>query len=290
LRKLGLRSAVQRLAKRSRVQKRIAQHQRAFDWAEAIREYDNALYSYVVEESLQFQDVLDLYPLHKRVLGLVEYIIIPRLISRGVLGKGASSLWTNAFTDKTTKLAQAALPTNADKLATLESEGNWVLHSHSHATSNPIDLATLLDGIVARMSSAGEVAGVSVNLQPPTPQVHARQLGALADSSSPEAACMTLYLGKVALMLRNAIEHGTDRVQGNGLLVDTTNYWEDRAGKSVLDWLRDTATQTQVSWRSGPLLPATLPGAANAFVLTPTSLHRCLVLLSLVINAGLSHL
>jgi hypothetical protein len=34
-----------------------------------------------------------------------------------------------------------------------------------------------------------------------TPQLHAQQLGALADRTSHNAACMTLYLGKLALML-----------------------------------------------------------------------------------------
>ena len=102
---------------------------------------------------------------------------------------------------------------------------------------------------------------------------------------------MTLYLGKVALMLRNAVEHGTDRVRRDGLLVDTTHYWDqNRGGKPILTWLTDTATQPQVSWRFATSLPATLPSAANEFLLTPDSLHRCLTLLSLVMHGAFSQL
>lgn len=302
LRKLGVEGAVRRRI--AAYLERSEGGEWAWDWTRAIFEYQSALYDDDIEQSLHLQDLLDLYPLHKRVLGLVEYILVPQLVSRGVGGNAASALWTNAFTGWRdaagvvhSGLSSASLPTRADLLATLETEGNWLLYAADHEASGrtgPIGLAALLDGIVARMSSATEVAGVSINLQPPTPQEHARQLSALADRSNRNAACMTLYLGKVALMLRNAVEHGTDRVVRDGLLLETPGYWTEERGPRnnrlpVFDWLRDAALR-QASWRSSTSLPTTLPGAANALLLTPGSLHRCVVLLTLVMHGGFSQL
>jgi hypothetical protein len=271
---------------------------------DAINEYCTLLYSDNPQTSLHIQNILDLYPLHKRVLGLVEYMILPRLEKRGLRGN-ASAIWTQAFTgeidnnngrQRTPGLSTASWPLWPDKLATLEPEGNWLLHAVDHEAadrSGPIDLATLLDGIVARMTSAGEVTGVSVSLHQPTPQIHARQLAVLADRSSDSAACMTLYLGKIALMLRNAVEHGTDRVGREGLLLETSGYWTEERGPRnnrlpVFDWLR--ATAAQVSWRSSTSLPTRFPSAANMFLLTPVSLQRCLTLLSLVMHGASSQL
>jgi hypothetical protein len=300
LKKLGIEGAVRRRI--AAYLERLEGGEWAWDWTRSIFEYQSALYDDDIEQSLHLQDLLDLYPLHKRVLGPVEYIIVPRLVSRGVSGNAPSTLWTNAFTGwsnagtKQPGLVSASLPGQAGLLATLETEGNWLIHAKNHeaaGATGPIELANLLDGIVTLMSSAPAVSGVSVTLHPATPQEHARQLAALADRSKHNAACMTLYLGKIALMLRNAVEHGTDRVGREGLLLETPGYWtEERWLRKnrlpVFDWVR--ATATQVSWRSRASLPATLPGAANAFLLTPASLQRCLVLMSLVLHAGFSQL
>ncbi len=45
------------------------------DWKAANYEDQAALYDNDIEKSLHLQGVLDLYPLHKRILGLVEYPI-----------------------------------------------------------------------------------------------------------------------------------------------------------------------------------------------------------------------
>lgn len=288
LRKLGIENAVRR--RNDSRGERLEKGEWAWDWTWAMSEYQSALYDGDIEQSLHLQDLLDLYPLHKRVLGLIEYIVVPRLVSRGVQGKAASALWTNAFTGST----GVGAIRSASLLATMETEGNWLLHAADHEAAgrtDPVDLAALLDGIVAGMSSAGEVAGVSVNLQPATPQEQARQLVAVADRSNQSAACMTLYLGKIALMLRNAVEHGSDRVVRGGLLLDTSGYWAEERGRppvTVFDWLRTTARQQ--SWRSKASLPTTLPNAASTFLLTPASLRRCLVLMALTMKAAFSHL
>jgi len=284
------------------------------DWNDVGEELVTAIYGDDIERSLHLQGVLDLYPLHKRVLGLVEYIILPRLKAKGVGGE-ASSAWSWAFTgkidDDTGKQTRRGLstvqwPDWPDKLATLETEGNWILHAADHENAQPtapVDLAGLLDGIMTRMASAEELAGVSVNLQR-KPHAHALQLGALADRNE-KAACMTLYLGKIALMLRNAIEHGADEVVGAELLVKTPGYWKVLRGYKgkgeqgryakpkripIFEWHGKTASG--VAWRSRDLLPKNehLPTAANEFLLTPASLHRCLVLMSLVLHGAFSHL
>jgi hypothetical protein len=269
-------------------------------WIRTIAEFHAAMFDDNIERSLHLQDALDLYPLHKRVLGLVEYVIIPRLVNRRVGGNGTSALWNNSFMGWSdaasvyhSGLASASLPPQAGLCATLETEGNWLIHAAAPSSSaSPIDLAALLDGIVMRMSTAPDVAGVSVNLQPPTPQVHAQQLAALADATKHKAACMVLYLGKLALILRNAVEHGADRVTPQGLVIDTKHFWDEyrprKSNDKVLAWLHKTAVQ--VTWTSKTPLPLTLPSAANAFILTPASLHRCLVLLSLVIRGGFGQL
>lgn len=306
LRKLGIEGAVRRRI--AAYLERLDGGEWAWDWTRAIFEYQSALYDDDIEQSLHLQDLLDLYPLHKRVLGLVEYIIVPRLITRGVSGNAPSTLWTNAFTGrwnagtKQPGLASASLPAQAGLLATLETEGNWLVHAKNHeagGATGPIDLANLLDEIVALMSSAPGVSGVSITLHPATPQEQARQLANLADRSNNAAACMTLFLGKIALMLRNAVEHGTDEVRREGLLVDSPGYWtETRFSKEqnkyvpvFPDWLTEAAAKTGWLLTLGrPSLPPTLPSAANSFMLTPASLHRCLVLLSLVMRAAFSHL
>ncbi len=146
-----------------------------------IFEYQSALYDDDIEQSLHLQEMLDLYPLHKRVLGLVEYKILPYLVARGLKGN-ASAVWTQAFTGEIDNnngrqrrpgLSMASWPLWPDKLATLEPEGNWLFHAADHEAAGrtgPIDLAALLDGILARMSSATEVAGVPINLEPPRPR------------------------------------------------------------------------------------------------------------------------
>ncbi len=287
LRQLGIEAAV-----------RNEQAECAWDWRFALAEIDAALHDHRIEESIRLKQVLQLYSLHKRVLSLVESTILPKLEKRGLNGH-ASKLWTNAFLESVTDntgnvLHKGPLNTHTQKaklghLATLETEGNWLLYAAGHQAAGetePIDLAALLDGIIALMSSAVEVTDVSVSLHPATPQVHARQLATLADCSNYNAACVTLYLGKVALMLRNAVEHGTDRVVRERLVLETPGYWTERGG--VLQWL--TGKADEVSWRSKSSLPRTLPSAANAFLLTSDSLYRCVVLLTLVMHAGRSQL
>ena len=302
LRKLGMESAVQRRI--DQYLARLEEGQWAWDWTRAISELRSALYEEDIEQSLHLQEILDLYPLHKRILGLVEHVFVPSLKSRNFSG-AASTLWTNAFCGQRAdprrdipqvdRLCSAATwPRGADLRATLETEGNWLILAadRSLGEGNPLDLANLLDGLMSRICTASEVRGVRVNLKPATPQEQARYSTVLANRQNSQAACMTLYLGKIALMLRNAIEHGSDRVTSMGLLVEFPGYWSEirdkRRREVVFDW--DNRVARELNWPSKSAMPTKLPPRANEFLLTSASLHRCLVLLSLVLRAGLSHL
>jgi hypothetical protein len=306
-----------------------------------LNELRSAMIGTDIERSLHLQDIYDLYPLHKRVLGLIEYLILPKLSEHGFAGK-ASQLWTNGFleevTDEKGKLHKGPLSAHPQKealnhLATLETEGNWLILAAQHEVagrSEPLALADLLDELVERrITKAPETGGTNCYLQPPTAGDQARQLAdlagltaadkaeelfrqtreshgtvsleityrgcqapdaaALADRFREDAACTTLYLGKLVLMLRNAIEHGTDRDWGNGLLLDCGHYWvQPRGRRPVVDWLNEKAHNPP--WRATASLPRAVPNSANALVLSPASLQRCLVLLSLVLHAARSQL
>jgi hypothetical protein len=251
-----------------------------------------------VETSLSLRRMLQLYSLHKRILGLVEYMFSEKIKDSGFVGS-ASELWSSAFAGqkangrKGTKarngLCRLALPRDASTLATLETEGNWLIIAKGRATggsTGPLDLATLFDDLVSRICIGSGVSHNWVTLNPASPTEHSVQLFRLADQSSPNAACLTLYLGRIALMLRNAIEHGTDRVAKEGLLMECPGYWEKDS--NPFKWTKDKAYR--LNWRFERDLPAAVPSGAKGFLLTPASLHRCLVLLSLVLHAGLNHL
>ncbi|MBL8793294.1 MAG: hypothetical protein JNM56_05270 [Planctomycetia bacterium] len=288
-------------------------HRDDLDLLQATNETLGAIYNPGVELSLFRQEALDLYPLHKRVLGLLEYRILPKVEEQflrrdGKLpdkANGASGLWTVAFTGaqdqdrRTHRVNQSYAPLTGASLrpstweadgkkATFETEGNWLLHAHYSATTgnSSIDLAALLDDVSLRMAAA--FTGISaISFSPANPQAHAGQLATLADRTNPEAARMTLYLAKLVLMLRNAIEHGTDELVSEGLLIKSPGYWTQQRGRGgVFQWLKHNAAH----WRSGSSLPPTFPNKANAFVLTPASLHRCLVLVALVLYASYSQL
>ncbi len=248
---------------------------------------------------MQLQEVFDLYPLHKRVLGLFEHYIVPRLKDMGLTGS-ASSIWAAAFLRNSThrRLRGASLPPRADWWSTLEAIGNWLLIANP-LSGDILRLDTLLDDILSRMVDKNHgvngVEGSSVTLDPPTPSVHANQLAELADPSNQKAACLTFYLGKLAIQLRNAIEHGIDHVVSEGLRVDCGGAWTEIPSlrlQNLKNEAADKKTKPPSQWRLEKELGNLkyVPDSAKALMLTPTSLKRCLVLLSLVLHAGLRQL
>ncbi len=164
LRRLGLETAFRRRQEQNQNLERSESGEWERDWTRTIFECESSLYDTDIEQSLHLQDVLDLYPLHKRVLGLVEYVIKPLLKDKGFSG-GVSSIWGNAFTDKSKKLCRAVLPARADWWSTLEALGNWLIAAEDKGDAF-LDLATLLDCVVSKMSSAPEVHGALLTLNP----------------------------------------------------------------------------------------------------------------------------
>jgi hypothetical protein len=282
------------------------------DWEAAIYEYQSALYNSDgdIEKSLHTQGILDLYPLHKRILGLVEYMIIPGIKNRPShlsptdrwFEGGASAVYTDAFTGKhewnnSTKnydckinsICHTNLSVYDGFRASLETEGNWLIAAKNASAS---DLASMLDQLLAEITTrAPDVNGFSITLTPASPGVQADQLMRLSDGNDKRAALMTLYLGKIGLMLRNAIEHGSDRVKGDSLEIDCSGYWnEKRAKKPVREWIKDKARESNVNWRAKGSIPPDVPLAAKRLMLTSESLKRCMVLISLVLKSCKDHI
>ncbi len=303
LQQFGIEAAVRRRIEQCQNLERLEQGEWAWDWTHAIVEYQSALYDDNIEQSLHLQEALDLYALHKRVLGLVEYVLIPEIKRKGIPGRGASAVWCAAFTGWQDKVgfhpgcASPALPLDQDDHASVEVEGHWLIEAHRReqaGDSGPLDLGSLLDGLVGGLNGAPPVTGVSITLTPCDPSAHARQLAALSQAGNAAAATMTLYLGKVALALRNYIEHGHDEVCGDRLRIDGTHYWMTMRGpKSTYQWVRDEAASVTPAWRHTPLLAGMLPTPpvpANGLLLSAASLRRCLTLLTCVLQGGIGHL
>ncbi len=271
------------------------------DWKAAIYEYQSALYDSDgdIEKSLHTQGILDLYPLHKRVLGLVEHIIISNLKGKHFEGP-ASEIFTSAYVGEYDRKRTEMRPPlcswgkNSNErlhrrdgvLATLETEGNWLVLARDdlvHGTSAPLSLAGLLNRLISVISTAPEMngLGVEVRFNSLTPAYQAKQINALTQCSK-QAAYMSLCLGKIAIMLRNAIEHGLDEPKKDGLMIDCSGYWKER--RKPHDWNLRNSHENE--WRGEFPLPSQLPPTANGFLLTPASLECCLVLVSLVLKAS----
>ena len=307
-------------------------------------------------------------------------------------------MYSNAFCGEDGKLCPQDFTIEDGFLATLETEGNWlIIADPASGSKSPNDLASMLDQLLEKISSAPEVKGIPVTLTPASPRAQADQLRSVPDWSSgcdlrlmspvndvssiptaaksliivaavrndlhfrifggdgrmvvdtderelttpagqykdlrkhleglinelkkhlkslwppheptksekdrviaavtsvlgptKRAALMTLYLGKIGLMLRNAIEHGSDRVKGDSLEIDCSGYWNEKRGKKrVRKWIKDKAKDRNVDWRSKGSIPPDEPLAAKGLVLTSESLKRCMVLISLVLKGCKSHL
>ena len=142
----------------------------------------------------------DLYPLHKRILGLVEYIIVPQIKARPsnlrtedewFVGP-ASVIYSDAFTGqfeptrkrgnyrlKVDKLCRATLDRYDGIRASLETEGNWLIISKEQEKKGykgPLSLASMLDDLVAMIISPGGVKDIPITLRPADPSEQAKQL------------------------------------------------------------------------------------------------------------------
>ncbi len=157
--------------------------------------------------------------------------------------------------------------------------------------------------MVEAVSLSNEVNGLKIRLDP-SQKDHSDLLVTLGDSAKVEAAWLTLYLGRIALGLRNAIEHSSERdPEQNGLAIDFPGYWSAerkhlRTNQKLpaFNWVTQVAAD--ISWTPksslaagrGLVLPNSKPPGAESFLMTVESLKRCLVLISLVLTGCKSHL
>ncbi len=143
LRQLGLEAAVGRRLAQSF--DRREQGLWAWDWAKTIDEYQAALYDRDIEKSLHLQSVFDLHPLHKRLLGIIEHVIIPAIKRKTRLQGGASSVFANAFTPRPSPTSQrgrsgpgmppsTVLPLPPDAADSRDRRGRRELANHCQST------------------------------------------------------------------------------------------------------------------------------------------------------------
>jgi hypothetical protein len=244
-----------------------------------------------IDDLLEIKNVLELQPLHKRVLSLIEYVVMPKLKRHSV---GASSVWDSAFTKGSGPLGSDR---DVSRVATLIAHHVWLNISGDSSNTVPrrLGLRELLDGLVREVSRERGFGGMNITLTPATPADHARQLEQLSKVGDLTAARMTFYLGKVALIIRNFIEHGHEYPENGCLNINNSEFWYTtrtplfpRKGRPevLLTWLKREAKA--VMWHG--VFPSKAPGAAEELLLDGTSLRKCLVLMSLVLHAAHRHL
>jgi hypothetical protein len=156
--------------------------------------------------------------------------------------------------------------------------------------------------VAERIRTSPALVGLELTLVPSTPNAHARQLRMVTEQSE-RARMLTLFLGRVALEIRNFIEHGIEEPEGQGLLIRNEDMWETKRdyiakGKkggnrrprsvSLLEWIRLTARDQ--NWPRTAELPAVVLPAASGLILDTASLGRCLVLISLLVAGSQAHL
>jgi hypothetical protein len=219
---------------------------------------------------------------------------------KGGATQQASNLWRDAFFGT---VAHQSVADWNDFRATLDIHGHWLVEAAKAAGTESSRLAEMLDGmVVERIQTVPTLAGLNLTLNPPTPNLHARQFRMVTEPTE-RARTLTLFLGRVALEVRNFIEHGIEVPDEKGLLVRNEEMWQTKRdyvakGKkggnkspqrvSLIEWIRRTATDQ--NWPRAPQLPAAVPAAASGLLLDAASLGRCLVLVSLLVAGSHAHL
>ena len=113
-------------------------------------------------------------------------------------------------------------------IATLEVEGGWLDISEMHEMAHRLALSILKGNPKRpgpRMLAALQSSGMNITLTPDTPARTCPRNSSLLVSVAKNAACFTLFLGKLALVFRNFIEHGRDYPEDHCLTIDSSEYW-----------------------------------------------------------------
>ncbi len=251
-----------------------------------------------VETSLSRKSVLELQPLHKRILGLLEYLVVRRLSGEGRVASRWRTAFKNDNPNHTHPDGACFVAKDDNPTATLATEGGWLIHAARLPTANHCRLADLLDDLMLEIGSQLDFEPGTLGLAPKNPTDHAF---ALATISAPtdQGRRLLLYLGNIIIGLRNYIEHGIDEPYPQGLMVENAQYWmEPRQPLSrhskrdewpeVLEWNRSEGRK--VLWSRQAYLPAAVPPAANKLLLDNESMQRCLTLIALVLHGAKKHL
>lgn len=309
LRKLGIYNVVRRRHTGEEYLGRLENQEWAWDWTWAFHEVMDSLYDPRVDRSLRQAPLYRLQPLHKRVLGVFEQSVITPLrafvtskawIPKGGVTLQASNLWRDAFSGT---VARQPVADWNDFRATLDIHGHWLVEAGKSPQGGLCRLCDLLDGMIAeRIRTVPALTGIELSLFPSSPNAQAKQLLAVAEPSE-RARTLTMFLGRVALELRNFVEHGIEVPQEQALLIRNEDMWQSkrdyvRKGKkggdrrsqsvSLLEWIKLTAADQ--NWSRQTALPATVPQAAAGLILDTDSLGRCLVLISLLVAGSQAHL
>ncbi|HET6880576.1 MAG TPA: hypothetical protein VFI31_10500, partial [Pirellulales bacterium] len=224
-------------------------------------------YAKDIERSLAEKPVLQLQPLHKRVLGLLEAMIGRRLKTTWLDRHGRTTnghiaerwrmtfLYQSDLSPKTLpppdtlgfkghqhRQAPCGVDRNDDPVATLESEAGWLIHaSRKHGSSAHCKLSEILDEIVKEILTRVGTSQTDVSLVPSSPAAQAKALAIIASPTS-EGRRLLLYLGNIVITLRNFIEHGIDERTQQGLLVENADCWANCPGRGdLLKWNRNRA-------------------------------------------------
>jgi hypothetical protein len=254
---------------------------------EALREILMCILSEDIELSAKNKVLFELYPQHKRVLGLLEYSWDDRL--RKLHPKQSfQRLWENAFTtllkndpdvigkievkkgdklENSPKLIEMGyvLPLSAwlESAAASQSKGKSGCH-----------LSEILEVVIEKMCVKLGIPSSALTLVPGTPQHHAEQL-AWISTGTIQAQKAVFFLGKFAIELRNFIEHGKDDPRDKFLEVTNPVAWNKRMGT-----LKKSAQQLKIH------LPPHLAAASDILLLDAESLKRCLILMTLLLHGA----
>jgi hypothetical protein len=275
----------------------------AWDWTWAFGELREALFNEDVRRSSWVSEQFKVEALHKQLLSVLETEVISVLRASMVAGNWepasgkshqAASLWKDSF--KAQETSVKPLVSWPDREASLAVDATWLLHASEKQDS--ICLSDLLASTLQAFTQMAACGGVTLTLNPTSPQDHFISLDQISQNSDCSRS-MTLCLGRLSIGLRNFVEHGVGEVCDRGILVRNDEFWETPRAYTTIKkptsvncplrvWIKKTATD--LSYPDASKLPAKVPVSANQLLLTHDSLWKTLVMISLLLQGAKSHL
>lgn len=256
-----------------------------------LQEFNEIAFGEHFDKTFAIRRLLDLYPLHKRVLGLLEYQMRPCF---GTTNSKFAERLRLAFQERHHRLDTGLISMPADSRDTsLEMAAGWLAFANepSNCVSTPsgpaCSLAALLDSLVDRLNhrfgGEGPIACARTKLAEfLIPRDQARQLAAVASTSMAMRRSLQA-ISNIIVNLRNFIEHGTDEVDESQLVVTNGEFWpiSDWMAKMLPKWQDEDGKRLPCSSQS-----VAIPDAAKRLALTTQSLSRCLVLTAIALHGA----